>query len=55
MVDEAVDEGRRHDLVAENLAPFLEAFVGLSTVEACLYGRVMSWKKSMAPVRLIGR
>ena len=28
MVDEAIDERRRHDVVAENLAPFLEAFVG---------------------------
>ena len=36
VVKEAVDEGGGHDVITEDLAPLLEALVGLvRTVEAC--------------------
>jgi hypothetical protein len=55
VVQDPVDQRRRHALVAEDLAPFLEALLLVSTVEARSSRWLISWKKSIAPVRLIGR
>lgn len=46
VADESVNQGAGHDLIAEGLAPLLEA---------CSWSRAMSWKKSIAPVLVIGR
>jgi hypothetical protein len=55
VVEEAVDQGGGHDVIAEDLAPLLEVLFEVSTVEACSYLRLMSWKKCIAPVRETGR
>ena len=55
VVQEAVDERGRHDLVAEGGAPLLEALFDVSTVEARSWRALMSWKNSVAPSWLTGR
>jgi hypothetical protein len=41
-VDEAIDEGTGHDLVAEDLAPLLKAFVGGQHGRGVLVATLMS-------------
>lgn len=55
VMDEPVDQRGRHDILAEDLAPVFKPFVLVRVVDALSYRRVSSWKKSMPPVRVIGR
>ena len=55
VMHEPIEERRRHDFIAEeDVTPFGEALIEVSTVLARSYRFAMSWKKSIAPVRGLG-
>jgi hypothetical protein len=55
VMHQAVAEGGRQDLVPKISPQSSNPLLELRTVEARSYRRVISWKKSIAAVRLIGR
>ena len=55
VVHKAVDESRRHDLVAEHATQSSKPLFDVSTVDALSCRALMSWKKSTAPSWLTGR
>ena len=54
VVHETVDEGRRHDFVAEHAPQSSKPLFEVSTVDALSCRALMSWKKSTAPSWLTG-
>jgi hypothetical protein len=54
-MDEAVDQRRGHDLVAEDLAPALEALIAHEDRHRVLVAPADELEESVAPVFQIGR